>query len=386
MNRPCFGSRSDPAVVVFGGGSAPGPLVRALARHTRRGLHLVTPFDSGGSSGELRRVFGGPAVGDLRARLLALADPNLPRLGELSALLEYRLPCGSLSVARTELEHLLDGSHPLMRELASYQRRAVCAGLHAFAALAEDVAARDPNRRMDLRGACIGNLTLFGWGAGRSERAAGVLGRLLRTRGTALLLADTDAHLCARLADGREVAGQHRFTGKYGPPPDVPVRELRLCIGPDDPSPARVAIAERLRRRITAADLICFPPGSFHSSVLACLLPEGVGRAVASATCAKVFIPNPTSDPELLGYTVEQQVERLQQAAARDAGPGKPGFPSHVLADSRESRYPGGLPEARLAERGVRLVREPLITPESEPFLDPDRVCTALLCCIETVS
>ncbi len=366
-------------MIVFGGGSASGPLVRALARRTRRGLHLVTPFDSGGSSGELRRVFGGPALGDLRARLLALADPELPQLRELTALLEHRLTSGSVCAARIELERLSAEDHPLLCDLASHQRRAVCDGLRAFAALAETVAARDPNRNVDLRGACVGNLALFGWEPRRPDRAAGVLGRLLRARGTALPLVNTDAHLCVRLADGREITGQHRFTGKYGPPLDVPVRELRLCVGPDDPSPARAAIAEGLRRRIAAADLICFPPGSFHSSVLACLLPRGVGNAVVSAACAKVFIPNPTPDPELLGHDVEQQVERLYRAAAYDAGPGKLVFPSHVLADNLESRYPGGLPEARLAERGIRLVREPLITSASEPFPDPDRLCAALL-------
>lgn len=60
--------------LVFTGGTALRDLSRQLIHYTHNSVHLVTPFDSGGSSAALRRSFAMPAVGDIRNRLLALAD------------------------------------------------------------------------------------------------------------------------------------------------------------------------------------------------------------------------------------------------------------------------------------------------------------------------
>ena len=49
-----------------------------LPRYTHNSTHLITPFDSGGSSASLREAFGMLSVGDLRNRLLALADDGSP--------------------------------------------------------------------------------------------------------------------------------------------------------------------------------------------------------------------------------------------------------------------------------------------------------------------
>ena len=62
-----------PRLVFFTGGTALRDLSRQLIHYTHNSVHLVTPFDSGGSSAALRRSFAMPAVGDIRNRLLALA-------------------------------------------------------------------------------------------------------------------------------------------------------------------------------------------------------------------------------------------------------------------------------------------------------------------------
>ena len=63
-----------PAILFFSGGTASRQLSRELIHYSHNSIHVITTFDSGGSSAELRRAFGMPAVGDLRNRLLALAD------------------------------------------------------------------------------------------------------------------------------------------------------------------------------------------------------------------------------------------------------------------------------------------------------------------------
>src|SRR5690606_24138834 len=66
-----------PRIVFFSGGSALRPLSRALKRYTHNSSHLITPFDSGGSSAEIRRAFNMLSLGDLRNRLVALAEESV---------------------------------------------------------------------------------------------------------------------------------------------------------------------------------------------------------------------------------------------------------------------------------------------------------------------
>ena len=73
MVPPDGGSR----ILFFSGGTALAPVAAELSRHTRNAVHVITTFDSGGSSAELRRAFDMPAVGDIRARIMALADRSL---------------------------------------------------------------------------------------------------------------------------------------------------------------------------------------------------------------------------------------------------------------------------------------------------------------------
>ena len=66
-----------PRLTFFTGGTALRALSRELTRHTHKSVHLVTTFDSGGSSAALRQAFAMPAMGDIRNRLLALADSSV---------------------------------------------------------------------------------------------------------------------------------------------------------------------------------------------------------------------------------------------------------------------------------------------------------------------
>lgn len=58
MVPPDGGSR----ILFFSGGTALAPVAAELSRHTRNAVHVITTFDSGGSSAELRRAFDMPAV------------------------------------------------------------------------------------------------------------------------------------------------------------------------------------------------------------------------------------------------------------------------------------------------------------------------------------
>lgn len=66
-----------PRILFFSGGTALDQLSKKLKNFTHNSIHLVTPFDSGGSSAKLRHAFDMPAIGDLRSRMIALADETI---------------------------------------------------------------------------------------------------------------------------------------------------------------------------------------------------------------------------------------------------------------------------------------------------------------------
>ncbi|MFP3427227.1 2-phospho-L-lactate transferase CofD family protein, partial [Pseudoalteromonas sp. SIMBA_162] len=85
------------------------------------------PFDSGGSSAKLRDAFSMPAIGDLRSRLMALADDSVLGHPDIYRLFTHRLP----REARPEMLHatlreLAAGRHPLTMAVAEPMRTLIC--------------------------------------------------------------------------------------------------------------------------------------------------------------------------------------------------------------------------------------------------------------------
>jgi hypothetical protein len=72
-----------PALVVFSGGTAFNSLAGQLRQLTTRVAHVLPVSDDGGSTAEIVRVLGGPAVGDIRSRCLRLADDHGGEVGHM---------------------------------------------------------------------------------------------------------------------------------------------------------------------------------------------------------------------------------------------------------------------------------------------------------------
>ena len=344
-----------PRLLFFSGGTALGETAHALSGLTRHAVHVVTPFDSGGSSAVLREAFDMPAVGDMRSRLLALADCSHPGVDPLVRLLARRLPANELeTVLERTLRDLAQGRHASLADLDEPGRDFVCGRLR--------VLLEHGNVRLTLAGASLGNLVLAGGflASGRSfDTILHLFSERIRALGVVRPSSSGCAHLAVRLRDGSVIAGQDRFTGKKGTPIGSPIAALWLTAARDSADPVRVPADPEVLRLVRQADLICYPVGSFYSSVLANLLPEGMVEAVASSPCPKVFIPNVTPDPELAGQSVADQVEALR-TVAEQAGSRLESVLTTVLADTR-TVYPGGVPDAHLAALGVRVARLPFV-------------------------
>lgn len=69
--------------------------------------------DNGGSSREIVRVLGGPAIGDIRSRLIRLASERTEEQKAIKNLLDHRLPFDDRRKAKEEMLSIVDGSHSL---------------------------------------------------------------------------------------------------------------------------------------------------------------------------------------------------------------------------------------------------------------------------------
>ena len=366
-----------PRILFFSGGTALNATSRVIKRYTHNSIHLVTPFDSGGSSAKLRQAFSMPSIGDLRSRLIALADENITGLPEVYQLFTYRFPDDQPA---SELLALLDlmirGKEPLVAAISNPMRRLIRTQLGYFRESMPD--------DFDLRGASTGNLILAGGYLNNHKHLDPIIflfSKLVNVLGTVRAVVNDDLHLAAELEDGSCVTSQHRLTGKEVAPLQSPVSRLFLSRRADKPLAAKAEIRKKNRRLIQQAELICYPPGSFYTSLVANLLPTGVGSAIAGADCPKVFIPNLGQDPEQIGMTLDSSVQTLLdylRADNKDTCPnGK--LLNFVLIDSKRGKYPSSLSAPLMQELGIRVIDTRLISKQSEPYYDAELLASTLL-------
>lgn len=366
-----------PTVLFFSGGSALRHTSRVLTEYTHNSIHLITPFDSGGSSAKLRDAFPIISVGDLRNRLMALADTRLNGHPEVYRLFDTRFgKDAEQHELRWQLAEMVAGRDPRVADVPLPLRKLIRNHLGYFS---EHMPAS-----FDLRGASVGNLILAGgYLNNRSDIDAVIFlfSKLVAVRGIVRPVVDSNLHLTAELQDGTVLVGQHLITDRSSPLP-APIRELRLTEAIEAPERlAEAEIDDRTAQLIDEAELICFPIGSFWTSVMACLLPTGVGRAVARAGCPKVYVPNLGRDPEELGLAPHDQVRLLLEQLRRDADEHTPTerLLQFVLVDRVRGEYLGGLDIDAIEALGVEVIDTPLVSDETAPLIESRRLVELLL-------
>ncbi len=366
-----------PRILFFSGGTALRRLSRELVRYTHNSIHIITPFDSGGSSAVIRKAFKMPAVGDIRNRLMALADRSVQGNPEIFRLSAYRLDRDAPQrELRQKLKAMAEGKDPLVIRVPQPVREIACRFLGFFRDQMPD--------DFDLRGASVGNLILTGGYLNQDchfDPALYLFSRLIEARGTVRPVLDDDLHLAAELEDGTVLSGQHMITGKEVNRIQSPVRRTWMTADLENPEPVEAVISEQMEQLICSADLIVYPMGSFYTSVLANLLPLGVGAAVARARCPKIYIPNLGIDPESLGMGLFESARRLVQAL--ETGAGNSVHPSSllnfVLLDTANGSYQAPMELEKFKRFGIQVIDTALVTARSTPLLDETRLIKHLL-------
>lgn len=252
----------------FGGGTGLPSLLGGLRSVPWLDLHaVVTMFDSGGSSGQLRDELGVLPPGDILKCALALARNER----EARRLLLSRLPSLDASTDR--------GSEPLR----GHER---------------------------LRGHTGGNLLLSMMAQYSGDFVAGVEGlqSLLGCVGRVWPISTDPATVCAEYHDGHVIRGEVEVDA--GQLKGRPVR--RVWLEPE------VDIHPAVAQAIGSFDAAVIGPGSFYTSLMPILLVRGAREAIASVDGPIVFVANLLSEGQgMEGMTASDAAAIIEDAIGR---------------------------------------------------------------------
>jgi uncharacterized cofD-like protein len=240
----------------FGGGTGLPSLLGGLKRNPW--LHLngvVTMFDSGGSSGQLRDELGVLPPGDILRCALALARNTR----EARRVLLGRLPT---------LEHARLGGHTGGNLLLSMMQRY----------------------------------------SGDFLSAVDGLRSLLGCRGRVWPVSVEQASVCAEYGDGSETRGEVEVDA--GQMSGGLVRRIWL-----EPP---VSIHPTVAKAIALFDAVIIGPGSFYTSLMPIFLVGGVPEALAQVKGPVILVANLLTEGRgMIGFTAADAVARIEEAIKR---------------------------------------------------------------------
>ena len=240
----------------FGGGTGLPSLLGGLKRNPWLRLNaVVTMFDSGGSSGQLRDELGVLPPGDVLRCALALSRNE----GEARRVLLARLPT---------LEHARLGGHTGGNLLLSMMERY----------------------------------------SGDFLAAVDGLRALLGCRGCVWPVSVEQATLCAEYADGQVTRGEVEVDQGHARGHHV----TRLWLDP----PAR--IHSGVKAAIGTFDAVVIGPGSFFTSLLPTLLVDGVADVLAGVKGPIVLVTNLLTEGQgMAGFTAADEVAWVSRTIGR---------------------------------------------------------------------
>ncbi|KAK9836650.1 hypothetical protein WJX74_005352 [Apatococcus lobatus] len=306
-----------PALVVFSGGTAFNSIAGQLRQLTTRVAHVLPVSDDGGSTAEIVRVLGGPAVGDIRSRCLRLADDTGDEAKAVKELLGHRLSSTNSQEAKVEWSNIVEGEHKLWSRVSDPYKhtiRAFLVNFHTHVLL-------HTTESFSYRNGSIGNFFFAGARLFfRSlEAAIFLFSRVARIpEGSQVLPAictEERITLGAELLDGSFIRGQHSISHPPqsesaspshvdkqapGPPIAAPIRRIFYLSSEGNGREHEVfpRINHQVLREIAEADAIVYGMGSLYTSICPSLVLPGVAEAIAERSVPKLFLLNGSIDRE----------------------------------------------------------------------------------------
>ncbi|SCW02577.1 LAFE_0F09560g1_1 [Lachancea fermentati] len=197
-------------IVVLSGGTAANSILPALDSLSKDLSFILPISDNGGSTSEILRVVGGPAIGDIRSRIVSMIKDPL-----LAELFGYRLSDDVLT-AKQEWNSIVDGTHDVWKDIPS-QVKEICRSfmVHIQAELLKKHKNSAP---FQFEKASVGNLFLTGIRLflGSLDASIELMLRLCRCeeRISVIPCINTNHthHISALLANGEVITGQSQIS------------------------------------------------------------------------------------------------------------------------------------------------------------------------------
>ncbi|XP_008791394.3 uncharacterized protein LOC103708308 isoform X7 [Phoenix dactylifera] len=301
-----FSSNPDniapPSLLVFSGGTAFNGVIEELKKVTTRVAHVLPVSDDGGSTAEIVRVLGGPAVGDIRSRCLRLSDESTSEALAVRRLLGHRLSLDA-SEAKTEWYEIVEGEHYLWNGVSRPYRETI----RAFLVYFQNQILRRSNESFCFSNGSIGNFFFAGARIFFQSLDAAIFlfSRVseIPTESLVLPVISTNDRLTlgCELWDGTIIRGQNEIS-----------HPTNGCMEPiNKDCTSTTALPSRIKR--------VFYMSSEGSNLLHEVL-HGIGEAIASRSIPKVLLLNGSHDRETTGLSASGFVSAITDALNRTYG------------------------------------------------------------------
>lgn len=238
------------------------------------------------------------------------------------------------------------------------------------------------NKGNGLGGHNFGNLflTVLTEVTGSTEAAIQEMGRLLSIKGRVLPVTLTDAHLHARLRNGKVIVGEANIDRRQL---DLEVAIERVYLEP------KAAIHASTAAALAEADAIVIGPGDLYTSIVPNLLVEGVAEAIRKSRAKRVYVCNLMTKPgESDGFKASDFISTIQTYLGSTEVPEYVLINSEKLPPETQKRYAGEgsdpvvHDEAACRKLVANVVSAPLVAVGSFVRHDPRRLAEAVLALI----
>ncbi|XP_059669865.1 uncharacterized protein YNL011C isoform X2 [Cornus florida] len=306
-------SPNQPSLLVFSGGTAFNGVVEELKKLTSCVAHVLPVSDNGGSTAEIVRVLGGPAIGDIRSRCLRLADQSTYEAVAVKKLLGHRLPLDAQQ-AKSEWYDIVEGGHSLWKGVSKAYRETI----RAFLAYFQNEILRRSSESFCFSNGSIGN---FFFAGARTffqslDAAIFLFSRVSDIPKESLVLPVISTNdrltLGCELWDGTIIRGQNEIshpTNGFMEPvnkgsnsvPALPSRIKRVFYMSSEGGNSLHEVFPisnpAVLDQLSSVDCIIYAMGSLFTSICPSLVLLGIGEIISSRPCPK-FLP-------ILGTSVE---------------------------------------------------------------------------------
>lgn len=339
-------------LVVISGGTASNSLVNLFQSLSPNITYILPISDNGGSTSEILRVLGGPAIGDLRSRITRL----IPDEG-FKNLLSYRLSEDS-DEAKLEWTSIVEGQHEVWNGLEIQCKEMVRSFLiHVHMELLKK--SRNPSTNFKYEMASIGNLLLTGIRlfVGSLDSAIELILRMTRISPNIKILPCLNTnytyHISAKLHNGDIITGQSQISHPNEPistilssstsihqiydpviihedipyqHPDLNISQLHFSKNENQPlkspidkifyiNPYGEEIHPQANSRtihsIHDSQTLIYSIGSLMTSTIPVIILKGIGMAIKNSSANKILLLNGDYDRETFGLTALDFIKTL---------------------------------------------------------------------------